>query len=116
MKEDVLKLAMTLGKTEESDRLRTLCELAVAELTGLLRPGVTAEDCGGAFVPAAAWLALAYQAEGEEDSVASFTAGEVSIRKQGVGERVNALRRQAEAILRPYLRDEGFHFGSVRYG
>ena len=111
--EEVLRLAAALGKQEETEELALLCGAAVEELGGLLREGVTPEDCGGAFPLAAAWMALAGgQAAGNE--VESFTAGEVSIRRRDGGERGKALRLQAMQVMRPWLRDEGFVFRGVR--
>ena len=111
--DEVLHLAAALGRREETEELSLLCAAAVEELKGLLRDGVSMEDCGGAFPLAAAWMALAgAQAAGNE--VESFTAGEVSIRRRDGGERGKALRLQAMQVMRPWLRDEGFVFRGVR--
>ena len=115
MVQEVLELAMTLGKLEESQGLKALCEAAVEALTGELREGVSPEDCGAAFVLGAAWLALAGMETGR-DGVESFTAGAVSIRTGGSGEREKALRLQARQVMKPFLRDEGFIFRGVRGG
>ena len=58
MRDEVLRLAAALGKVEESEELSLLCGAAVEELTGMLRPGVTAEECGAGFCRAAAWMAF----------------------------------------------------------
>ncbi len=112
MVEEVLALAATLGKVEESGELRLLCEAAVRELTGALREGMAPGDCGAAFVLGAAWLALAGLETGRE-RVESFTAGAVSVRTGGGG-RGKALRLQARQVMKPFLRDEGFIFRGVR--
>lgn len=109
----IMALAETLGKVEESDGLRILCEAAQTELGGLLKEEITPEDCGEAFVLAAAWLALA-GLEVSDDGVESFTAGEVSIRKKDGSLRQKALRLQALQVIKPYARDEGFVFRGVR--
>lgn len=109
-----MALAVLLGKTEESEGLRTLCEAAEDELTGWLREGVTAADCGQCFVLAGAWLALAAREVAEDDGVSSFTAGEVTVRQGDRKARGQALRLQARQVMRPYLRDEGFSFRGVR--
>lgn len=109
----VLKLAAALGRREETEELSLLCSAAVEELRGLLRPGVSPEDCGGAFPLAAAWLALA-EAQASEDGVESFTAGEVSVRRGDGEARRKALRLQAQQVMKPWLRDEGFVFRGVR--
>ena len=116
MSEDVVKLAVFLGGAEESEALEKLCALAAEELESQLRPGITAEDCGEAFVLAAAWLALAAQVEAGSDDVTAFTAGDVSLRRETGSARAGALRRRAGEIMRPYCRDQGFDFRSVRYG
>lgn len=114
MDETVLTLAMTLGKVEESEQLKALCCAAREELESLLRPGMTPEECGGAFPLAAAWMALAALAVAGDDGVVSFTAGDVSMRQGGGGDRAAALRMQARQVMRPYLLDGGFSFRSVK--
>lgn len=113
MIEEVLTLAVTLGKAEKSEELRLLCQAAVEELTGELREGMAPEDCGAAFVLGAAWMALA-GLEAGPGRVESFTAGAVSIRTRRGGERSRALRFQARQVMKPFLRDTGFTFRGVR--
>ena len=113
MRDEVLRLAAALGKVEESEELSLLCGAAVEELTGMLRPGVTPEECGEGFCLAAAWMALAGLAAGGED-VESFTAGEVSIRQGDGAARRRALRMQAKQVMKPWLKDECFLFRGVR--
>lgn len=113
MIEEIAALAATLGKRPESDGLKVLCGLAAEELKGLLRPGLTAEDCGQAFVLAAAWLALA-GVEASDDGVESFTAGEVTVRKRNGTLRQKALRMQALQVMKSYIDDPGFLFRGVR--
>ena len=81
-----------------------------------LRDGVTAEDCGQAYVLGCAWLALAAMAaNGVGSAPLKFTAGEVSVQEEnGDGaQRASALRLQAETVLGPYLKDRGFLFQGV---
>ena len=82
-----------------------LCQAAETELAGRLRPGLTPEDCESAFVPAAAWMVLAWLQAGEA-GVASFT-----IRRTGQG--AAELTAQAERLMAPYLVDGGFSFQGV---
>lgn len=112
MENEALKLAMALGCMDEAERenLRVLCRAAVQDWTARLRPGVCAEDCGPALALAAAWTALAML--GEED-VRRFSAGDLTI-ETGGGERGGRLRRQAEQIMAPYRKDDGFVFRGVR--
>ncbi len=107
-----MELAMALGKRGESRELSLLCTAAVEELKGLLKPGVTAQDCGEAFPLAAAWIALA-GLESAGDEVESLTAGDVTIRKREGEFRRKALRLQARQVMKPYLRDQGFSFRGV---
>ena len=81
-----------------------LCQAAETELAGRLRPGLTPEDCESAFVPAAAWMVLAWLQAGEA-GVASFTAGNLTIHRTGQG--------AAERLMAPYLVDGGFSFQGV---
>ena len=115
MTEDILKLAMALGKVPagEEDDLRKLCAQAERELAGRLRPGLTAGDCPEAFALAAAWTALAdRQAGADLDGVSGFSAGDLTLRRSSGSDQ--ALRRRAEAVLAPYLTDRGFLFQGVR--
>ncbi len=114
MIEKVLAAALRLGGTEESQTLRALCRSAVEELRGRLREGLAPEDCGERFILAAAWTALAELETAGGDDVESFTAGEVTIRRGDGRARREALLIQAERVMKPYLRDEGFSFRGVR--
>ena len=111
--DEVLHLAAALGRREETEELSLLCAAAVEELKGLLRDGVSMEDCGGAFPLAAAWMALAGAQAAGDDGVESFTAGEVTIRKGDGEARRKALRLQALQVMKPWLRDEGLDRKSV---
>ena len=98
---------------EQRETLASLCRAAEAELNGRLRPDVTAEDCIDAFVPAAAWTALAHFSGGSDSGVpASFRAGEVSVTYRSAAPA--ALLDQAERLLAPWLTDGGFAFRGVR--
>lgn len=115
MKEKVLAMAETLGKIDHDETLTTLCDAAVESLTAQLRPGVAPEDCGEAFILAAAWMALAQRELADADGeMERFTAGEVTIQKGNSNVRREALLLQARQVIRPWLRDEGFSFRGVR--
>ena len=114
MIERVVELATVLGKRGESQELSLLCAAAVEELKGLLKPGVTVEDCGEAFPLAAAWMALAGMESADGDEVESLTAGDVTIRKREGEFRRKALELQARQVMKPYLKDEAFLFKGVR--
>lgn len=114
MTERIVETAALLGRREKSEELTLLCEQAAAELTAQLREGLTPEECGGAFILAAAWLALAELETAGEGDVKSFTAGDVTVHKRDGEGRREALRLQAKQVMRPYLKDEGFIFRGVR--
>jgi len=101
------------GDGTDRELLLSLCEAARQEAERRLRPDLTPEDCGPAFVIAAAWLALAgLEASQGGGGVSSFTAGDLTIRKEG-GNSDRNLREQAWALLAPYCRDS-FCFRGVR--
>lgn len=117
--EEVFKLAKALGRTAAADdeTLLTLCALAWEELLGRLREGVAAEDCTPALRMGSAWLALSMLCAGDcTGGTESFSAGALTI-KRGSGksalERAVALRRQAEQVMAPYLKDREFRFLGV---
>lgn len=114
MQEKIVALAAVLGRKEESEALSVLCAEAERELKGRLRADLTAEECGDAFPLAAAWLALAKLCAAEEDEVESLTAGDVTIRRRESEYRRKALELQAEQVIKPYIKDEGFSFVGVR--
>lgn len=115
LNELIWETAVNLGAPEEEelDSLERLCLAAERELRGRLRPGVTVEDCQPALLVAAAWMALgALQESRAAGEAASFSAGDLSIsRSGGQGE---SLRRQAERLMAPYLKDGGFVFQGVK--
>lgn len=114
MQDRIVALATVLGRREESEALSLLCAEAERELKSRLRAGLTAEACGDAFPLAAAWLALAKLCAAEEDEVESLTAGDVTIRRRESEYRRKALELQAEQVMKPYIKDEGFSFLGVR--
>ena len=118
MTERIMAMARALGRVAagQEEALEAPSQAAEAELTGRLRPGVSPEDCGSAFVLACAWLALAGLAAGEGAGVEKFTAGSVTIQEGGGTDgaaRAAALRLQAETVLGPWLSDRGFAFRGV---
>ena len=120
MAEETAELARQLGQVPEDrmEELQALCDLAEQELEGRLKSGITRAACGAAFTMGAAWLGLAgLCAAGAADEVESFTAGSLTIHHRdggGAESRSLSLRRQAEQVMRPYLRDDGFCFLGVQ--
>ena len=115
MEDRIFELAAALNHGAEQDQeiLRLLCGQALRELEGRLRPGITAADCADALVVAGAWLALAGMSA-SQNTVERFTAGDLTIQHGDAAARGEALRLQAEQIMRPYLVDSGFAFRGVR--
>ena len=104
------------GETEQA-LLEALCGAAESYWTGRLREGVTAEDCLESFCCAAAFTAAADLAAGQGGDVSSFTAGAVTVKGCGSGERAaraNALRETAERLMESYAAVDGFCFKGVR--
>ena len=101
------------GGGEDEETLRTVCQSACQTLDRRLRPGVTAQDCGGAYPLAAAWIALDRLRAGQGWSgVTALSAGDMTVRREaGDGE---ALTRKAMELMAPWLRDEGFVFLGVK--
>lgn len=112
--DEVYSLASAFAGTLTAARqsaLDRLCQGAERSLAARLRTGVTVEDCGACFVTAAAWMALAaYGAGRDGDGVESFAASDLSLSCRSDGGE--ALRKQAEEIMGPYLSD-GFAFLGV---
>ena len=98
------------------DIFRSLSQEIV--IANFAKNGVAREDCESAFICAAAFLSAAAienaRAGGEE--VSSLRAGDLTVTKRSAGEgsrRLNALREQAWALMRPYTTDGGFCFRGV---
>ena len=119
MRERILELAAAAAGAGETERilLEPLCAAAEAMWLGRLREGVTVEDCGEALICAAAFTAAADLAGGGGGGVASFSAGEVSGKVQGGGERLKtaeSLRQSAERLMEPYVRAADLWAGGVK--
>ena len=100
------------GTGQDETVLRTLCQNACNMLDRRLRDGLTAEDCGGTYPLAAAWIALDWLrgSQGME-GVTWLSAGDLTVRRDGNGE---TLSRKAMEIMGPFLRDDGFVFRGVK--
>ena len=111
MTEEILRLALELGCVGDGERsaLEVLCARAEDEMAGRLKAGIAPGDCVPAFTLGCAWLALADLRVGREED--GFTAGGLTIRP---GKGADGLRRRAETVMAPYLRDEAFGFAGVR--
>ncbi len=120
MRDDILALAEGICAPSQEERplLEALCAAAEAEAAGRLREDVTAESCREALVCAGALLAAAglIACRGCGGDVSSFTAGDVTIRRESGGTclAAAAMRRQAAAMMAPYWGDDIFAFTEVR--
>lgn len=98
---------------QDEELLRLACEGACRLLDERLRPGVTLEDCQGAYPLAAAWLAADWLREAQGLSgVTALSAGDISVRREGGGGG-RTLGRRAMELMAPYVKDQGFVFQGV---
>ena len=113
MTEEILALCRAMGAGEDQDvLLLPLIGAVIPAMEGRLKKGVTAADCGSAFPLAAAMVVMdgLDRAVGS-DRVASFTAGDVSIRTAGASD--SSRTQQAQRLLAPWLGETGFAFRGV---
>ena len=89
---------------EQDALLRVLCRVAKNTLAGRLRSGITPEDCRADFIAAGSLFALAALSE-SDGSPERFTAGDLTVQRGRTDSASKCLRRQAELILMPYVRD-----------
>lgn len=106
--EQVYAQALLLaGDLEENQSalLRALSAAATASLTAQLRPGLTPADCKADFIAAASLLALASLNTAE--NLEEFRAGELTVKRTSASRDAasRCLRRQAELMIGPYLKD-----------
>ena len=113
MHEEIVKLAQAVSGADEreTELLDLLCGAAEQAWTRQLRPEITEEGCGAAFVCAAAFTAVANLAEARSGggSVTSFTAGEISIQTRAAAEtaaQAENLRETARRLMLPYIRED----------
>ncbi|MEG2454764.1 MAG: hypothetical protein RSC08_00815 [Oscillospiraceae bacterium] len=113
MIETIFDLAKVLGHVDapREGLLRTLCQAALDQLTGMLKSGLTPADCAPAFSVSCAFLALS-ALEQSGDGVVRFSAGDLTI--EGDPHRGDALRTQALRMAEPYLADRDFSFVGVK--
>lgn len=115
MTEEIVALCRAMGASEDQEELLLpLVQAVRSQLAARLRDGTAPEDCGPAFPLAAAMTAMDQLSGmlGGGDEVASFTAGDLTIRKES-GSRSGTLSAQAERLLAPWLAGSGFVFQGV---
>ena len=115
MTEQVLELLRAMcGAGQDETVLRMLCESACRTLDWRLKDGVAAEDCGGAYPLAAAWLALDWLRGSQGfDGITSLSAGDLTVRREGGGDN-GSLSRRAMELMAPFFGDGGFVFQGVK--
>ena len=114
MTEQVYARALLMAGDLDEHRqelLRVLCAANTSSMEARLRDGLAAEDCREEFVTAASLCALADMGGFEE--VAEFKAGDLTVKTgQQDGQQSGLpLRRQAEALMTPYLKDRFWFVG-----
>ena len=113
MVENIFSLALELSGMEEGEAqgLSLCCRMAVEELTGMLKQGITPESCGESFSLAAAQMALAdwWSLNGRPKK---FTAGEVTVEEGQVD--LAELRKKALRCLSGKVKDPGVALKGVR--
>ncbi|MBQ5442042.1 MAG: hypothetical protein IIT47_00560 [Oscillospiraceae bacterium] len=120
MRTEIFTIASAITASTEGERelLGKLCAAAEEEIARQLRPGVTAQDCAGSYVCAAAWMAAgALELTRGGEDIASLRAGDLTIRKQTAKERQARSRQlcqQAWRMLSPYVKDGTFFFRGVK--
>lgn len=99
----------------QEELLLPLVQAVEQQLAGRLKQGVSPADCGPAFPLAAAMTAMdrLSAVTGGGGEVTSFTAGDLTVRKESGGGAGKTLSAQAEGLLAPWLGNTGFVFQGV---
>lgn len=116
MSEEIAALCRAMGAAGDQEELLLPLVRAVRDqLAGRLKEGTAPEDCGSAFPLAAAMVVMDRLSgmTGGGGKVASFTAGDLTIRRESGGQTTKSLSAQAEGLLAPWLADGGFVFQGV---
>ena len=115
MTEQVMELVRALcGPGQSEAVLYTLCEGACRALDWRLKDGLTAEDCGGAYPLAAAWIVMDWlRGSRGLEGVTALSAGDISLRREAGDGDGARLSQRAFQLMAPYFKDEGFVFRGV---
>ena len=121
IKQEIFEKAKLVCREQLSESaeliLMEMCEAAYSELLSRLKEEASVDVIYDEFVRAAAVLGVALFVGLGTDSTDSFSAGNVTLKKRGeaANQKLSeSMRRQAELMLRGYLKDNGFFFGTVR--
>ena len=111
-----MAMAKALGHVTagQETALEALCQAAETELARRLRPGVSPEDCGSAFVLACAWMALAGLTAGESAGVEKFTAGSLTVVRDGAVTLCRAVLQPALETREDWFQSLPTPLGTVR--
>lgn len=107
LEEEIYTQALVMSgelTAEQDSLLRVLCRVVKTALAGRLRENLTPEDIRADFTAAASLLALAALSE-SDGTPEQFTAGDLTIRRGSSNTAARCLRKQAELMLVPYVRD-----------
>ena len=114
MTEEIAALCRAMGAKEvQEELLLPLIQAVRDRLAGALKEGTAPEDCGPAFLLAAAMTVMDWLEDLEGGQIASFTAGDLTVRRERRDQGGRSLSEQAEELLSPWLRDMGFVFYGV---
>lgn len=113
MTEEIVALCKAMGADgDREELLLPLVRAVVSAMEGRLRAGVTPEDCGDAFLLAAAMVVMdGLEGVAGNGRVTSFTAGDVSIHTGA--DKSESRTAQAERLMAPWLGETGFAFRGV---
>ena len=120
MTERIISLASGLVNPSETEvvMLEALCHAAENKWMNSLQNGVTLESCGEAFLCATAFSAAAdFVVSRNSEGIESFTAGEISVKRDGSSagaSQAEALRKAAARLMAPYAVMESFAFKGVQ--
>ena len=116
MIEEITALCRAMGAAgDQEELLLPLVQAVSGQLAARLKDGTAPEDCGPAF-PLAAAMTVMDQLSGMlggGDEVTSFTAGDLTIRREPGSGTGKSLSEQAERLLAPWLAGSGFMFRGV---
>lgn len=116
MIQEIMAHCRAMGASEDQEELLLpLVQAVSGQLAARLKQGTVPEDCGPAFPLAAAMTAMDQLSGmlGGTDEVTSFTAGDLTIRKEPGSGTGKSLSEQAERLLAPWLTSPGFVFQGV---
>ena len=115
----IISLATGIANPSEKELplLEMLCHAAEKLWMDALKGGVLPEDCGEAFLCAAAFTAVAdFMLSRNGENVASFMAGEISVKRKASAEetaQAEAFRKIAARLMAPYGVARDFAFKGV---